>query len=201
MAAPARPTGEVTFLFTDIEGSTRLVDALGTAAWRPLLAEHRAIVRAAVSADGGFEQGTEGDSFFVVFTDPDSALRAAVAAQRSLAAEPWPDGGCHPGPHGPPHRHRRARRGRQNYVGHDVHRAARVASAAHGGQVLLSEATTTLVEGHLPAGVALRDARRAPPQGPAARNGSAQLDIDGLPGDFPPHPVARRAAQQPAGAS
>ncbi len=184
MAAPARPTGEVTFLFTDIEGSTRLVDALGTAAWLPLLARHRELVRAALAADEGFEQGTEGDSFFAVFTDPVAAVRAVAAAQRSLAAEPWPEGaairvrmGLHTGIG--------ELDGDDNYAGHDVHRAARVAAAGHGGQVLLSEATTARVESRLPAGVGLRPlgAHRLKDLRPER---ITQLVIDGLPADFPP---------------
>src|SRR3954465_4589403 len=83
----------VAFLFTDIQGSTRLVDQLGLEAWLPVLARHRSIVRAAVSAHAGTEILTEGDSFFVIFGDPATAAAAAADAQRGLAAEPWPAGG------------------------------------------------------------------------------------------------------------
>ena len=184
MAAPARPTGEVTFLFTDIEGSTRLVDTLGTAAWRPILARHRELIRAALAADDGLEIGTEGDSFFAVFVDPAAAVRSVAAAQRALAAEPWPEGGTV-----------RVRMGLHtgigeldadgSYVGHDVHHAARVSSAANGGQVLLSEVTSSLVDGRLAPGLTLRPlgAHRLKDLRPER---IAQLDIDGLPGDFPP---------------
>ncbi|HEY6570294.1 MAG TPA: tetratricopeptide repeat protein [Candidatus Limnocylindrales bacterium] len=196
MAAPARPTGEVTFLFTDIEGSTRLVDALGTAAWRPILARHRELIRAALAAEDGLEIGTEGDSFFAVFLDPAAAVRSVAIAQRALAAEAWPEGG-----------EVRVRMGLHtgigeldadgSYVGHDVHRAARVSSAANGGQVLLSEVTSSLVEGHLAPGLSLRPlgAHRLKDLRPER---IAQLDIDGLPGDFPPiHSIDARPNNLP----
>jgi predicted ATPase/class 3 adenylate cyclase len=179
-----RPTGTVAFLFTDIQGSTRLVDQLGLEAWLPVLARHRAIVRAAVSAHAGAEILTEGDSFFVIFGDPANAAAAAADAQRGLAAEPWPAGaeirvrmGIHVGT------------GQLDadgsYVGHDVHRAARVEAAAHGGQVLLSEAARDRLSGALPAGVTTRSlgAHRLKDLRPEQLT---QLVIDGLPADFPP---------------
>ena len=184
MAAPARPTGEVTFLFTDIEGSTRLVDALGTAAWRPILARHRELIRAALAAEDGLELGTEGDSFFAVFRDPAAAVRSVAGAQRALAAEPWPEGGVI-----------RVRMGLHtgigeldadgSYVGHDVHHAARVSSAANGGQVLLSEVTSSLVGARLAPGLSLRSlgAHRLKDLSPER---ITQLDIEGLPAEFPP---------------
>ncbi|MCW5717590.1 MAG: hypothetical protein KIS68_07150 [Bauldia sp.] len=149
------PTGTVTFLFTDIEGSTRAVLALGTAAWAPILERHRALIRAAI-APSGTEIITEGDSFFVVFRSAGDAVAATVAAQRLLAAEPWPiEGGV------------KVRMGLHagegvldadgSYVGSDVHRAARIAGAAHGGQVLLSEQVRSLAEAALPEGVAMAD--------------------------------------------
>src|SRR5438309_12001445 len=84
------PPGSMTFLFTDIEGSSRLEQRVGTAGYAQLRARHRAIVRASLKAHGGAEQGTEGDSFFALFGDPANALAAAIDAQRGLAAEPWP---------------------------------------------------------------------------------------------------------------
>jgi predicted ATPase/class 3 adenylate cyclase len=178
-----RPTGTVAFLLTDIQGSTRLVDTLGTAGWLPVLARHRALVREAVAANRGREIGTEGDSFFVVFPDPPDAVAAAADAQRALAAEPWPDGaeirvrmGIHVGT------------GQLDadgeYVGHDVHRAARVQAAAHGGQVLLSEAARDAIA-TLPAGVTTRSlgAHRLKDLRPEQLT---QLVIEGLPADFPP---------------
>ncbi len=184
MAAIDRPTGDVTFLFTDIEGSTRLVDALGTAAWRPILARHREIIRSALAAHDGFENQVEGDGFFAAFADPADAVASVADMQRALVAEPWPDGtvikvrmGLHTGV------------GELDadgaYVGHDVHRAARIGAAGNGGQVLLSEATAALVDGRLPPGLTLRPlgAHRLKDLRPER---IAQLAIDGLPSDFPP---------------
>ena len=149
------PTGTLTFLFSDIEGSTRLVTALGSA-FGPLLERHHDLLRAAFEASGGVEIATEGDAFFVVFQSAPAALSAAAAAQRSLAAEPWPTEagtvrvrmGLHTG---------EGTLGGDNYVGLDVHRAARIAAAAHGGQVLISATTGALVGGHCrPAGASRR---------------------------------------------
>jgi class 3 adenylate cyclase len=154
----ALPTGTVTFLFTDIEGSTRLAAALGPDAYRSLLDDHHRLLRAAFSAHGGVERGTQGDAFFVVFRDARSAVGAALDAQRALAQVTWPAGGevrvrigVHSGEGIP---------GGDDYVGLDVNRAARIASAAHGGQVLVSDATRALAERDLPAGVTLRDMGR-----------------------------------------
>jgi predicted ATPase/class 3 adenylate cyclase len=176
------PGGTVTFLFTDIEGSTRLAESLGTR-WPAVLARHREIVRAALAAHGGIEVQTEGDGFFVVFASAPSAVGACAAAQRALAAESWtPDGtvrvrmGLHTG--------EGDRDADGQYVGPDVHRAARIASAAHGGQVLLSASTRALVADTLPDGVALRDLgwhRLKDLQ----RQELSQLVIEGLPSEFP----------------
>src|SRR5258705_2045946 len=87
--AAGRTTGTVTFLFSDIEGSTRLEQKVGTARYAELRERHRALLREVWAANDGTEQGTEGDSFFVVFSSARSAVAAAVAAQRALAAEPW----------------------------------------------------------------------------------------------------------------
>lgn len=136
------PTGTLTFLFTDIEGSTKLVNALGPA-FGAVLDRHHAILRQAFEAAGGIEVSTEGDAFFVVFSSATGAVDGAANAQRALAAETWPvEGGVrvrmgvHTG---------EGRLGGDNYVGLDVNRAARIASAGHGGQVLLSKATHGLV--------------------------------------------------------
>ncbi|HEX2141562.1 MAG TPA: adenylate/guanylate cyclase domain-containing protein, partial [Candidatus Limnocylindria bacterium] len=85
------PTGTVTFLFTDIEGSTRLAQKLGEA-WPPILERHNAVLREAVELNGGVVFGTEGDALFAAFGSASDAVRASVAAQRALAAEPWPEG-------------------------------------------------------------------------------------------------------------
>ena len=148
------PSGTVTFLFTDIEGSTRLLKELGPA-YGDALAEHQRILRASVTAHGGREVDTQGDSFFVAFRRAKDAVAAAVDAQRDLAAHGWPEGravkvrmGLHTG---------EPRVGGERYVGLGVHKAARIASAGHGGQVLLSRTTRELVEDELPTGVTIRD--------------------------------------------
>ena len=181
-ASASLPTGTVTFLFTDIEGSTRLVATLGPEEYGGLLERHRALLRAAFEAHGGVEVGTEGDSFFVVFDRPTAAVAAAVEAQRRLAAQEWrPEApvrvrmGIHTG---------EGVLADGTYVGTDVNRAARIAAAGHGGQILLSATTSTLAR-DLPAGTRLhglgehrlKDLR--PEQ-------LCQLDIDGLPTSFPP---------------
>ena len=149
----------VTMLFTDIEGSTVLLRRLGSR-WGEALTAQRAIVRAAVRESHGEEMGTEGDSFFVVFTSAHDAVRAAVMAQRALQAHEWPEGaalrvrmGLHTGE---PERHG------EGYIGEDVHLAARIGATSHGGQIVLSETTRQLVPdlaGDL-AGVAFRDLGR-----------------------------------------
>ena len=177
------PTGTVTFLFTDIEGSTRLVQDLGPAAYAQILERHNTILREAFAGHGGTERGTQGDSFLVLFPDAPAAIEAAVEAQRTLRATGWPTGaevrvrmGLHAG---------LATLGGDDYVGIDVHRAARIAAAAHGGQIIISQATRGLVEGHV-AGVQLlalgehelRDLPRPEPL--------YQVLADGLETVFPP---------------
>ena len=149
------PTGTVTFLFTDIEGSTRLLQELGRDGFLRELNEHAEIVRAAIAEHGGVEIRTEGDSFFVAFSSAEAAVGAAVAVQHGLAAHPWHDGavirvriGLHTGEGEP---------GGDDYVGIDVHKAARIAASGNGGQVVLSDATRTLLVDRVPDGVALRE--------------------------------------------
>jgi predicted ATPase/class 3 adenylate cyclase len=177
------PTGTVTFLFTDIEGSTRLLQALGRG-YPDLLNRHTAILRQAVAGHEGVEFGTEGDAFFAVFPSAVHAVEAAVAAQRSLAGEPWPTGhrvavrmGLHTG---------EGVMGADGYVGLDVHRAARVADAAHGGQVLVSDGTRALVAGALPADATLRDLGVHRLKDINRPEHLYQLVIPDLPDDFPP---------------
>ena len=151
------PTGTVTFLFTDIEGSTKLLRRLGDR-YRDVLTQHHRILREAIRHGEGVEVDREGDAFFAVFPSPTDAVGAAVHAQRALAASEWPEGqsvrvrmGLHTG---------RAVVVGEHYLGLDIHQAARIAGAAHGGQVLISEATRSRVEAALPGGVALRDLGR-----------------------------------------
>ncbi|MDQ4107740.1 MAG: adenylate/guanylate cyclase domain-containing protein, partial [Actinomycetota bacterium] len=148
------PTGTVTFLFSDIEGSTRLLQALGDS-YPEVLETHQELLREAFAGGGGTVLGTEGDSFFVVFSAAPRALAAAVDAQRALAGHAWPEKGevrvrmgLHTG---------EGTLGGGSYVGVDVHRAARIAAAGHGGQVLVSDSTRALVEHALPEGLALQD--------------------------------------------
>lgn len=137
------PVGEVTLLFSDIEGSTRLLQDLGDA-YGEVLGEHRRLLRGVWGEHGGVEVSTEGDAFFVAFADPVAAVSAAVAAQHALGAHAWPDSGgvrVRMGVHtGSP----KVRDG--TYWGIDVHYAARLCAAANGGQVLLSSSTAVLVE-------------------------------------------------------
>jgi predicted ATPase/class 3 adenylate cyclase len=137
------PAGSVTFLFTDIEGSTRLAQLLG-AAYRSVLTKHRRILRAALAAADGTELFTEGDSLFVVFADPEAALTACADAQRSLAAHDWPAPEARPLVRMGLHTGYAQPIGGE-YASPEVHRAARIVAAAHGGQVLCSEATAQRV--------------------------------------------------------
>jgi predicted ATPase len=131
------PSGTVTFLFTDIEGSTKLLHELGPEAFADALAEHRRILRGAFQRHGGVEVDTQGDAFFIAFPTAPGALAAAVAARDELASGPIRVRmGIHTGnPHMTD----------EGYVGADVHRGARIAAAGHGGQVLVSPATAALM--------------------------------------------------------
>jgi predicted ATPase/class 3 adenylate cyclase len=176
------PTGTVTFLFTDIEGSTRLLQRLGDR-YREVVAPHGRILRQAIARGGGSEVGTEGDSFFAVFPSAGGALAAAVHAQRALAAQPWPEGhpvkvrmGLHTGD---------GVLGGDDYIGLDVHLAARIGAAGHGGQILISEASRALVEHTLPNGVSLRDLGRHRLKDIEHPEHLYDLVIAGLPAEFP----------------
>lgn len=149
-----RPTGTVTFLFTDIEGSTRLLEALRDR-YGDVLSTHARLLREAFAQFGGHEIDTQGDAFFVAFGRARDAVAAAVGAQRALAGEAWADGitvrvrmGLHTA---------EPLVGGERYVGMGVHRGARICAAGNGGQVLLSNATRELVEDELPDDVQLRD--------------------------------------------
>jgi predicted ATPase/class 3 adenylate cyclase len=176
------PTGTLTMLFTDIEGSTALVSRLGDRYGEALSAQ-RALLRACFAEFRGHEMGTEGDSFFVVFESAGDAVGCCAAAQRALAGHDWPAGlavrvrmGLHSGE---PTRHE------DSYIGLDVHRAARIAAAAHGGQVVLSEATRLLAT-TLPTGASARDLGFHRLKDIEAAERIYQLVAPGLREEFPP---------------
>ena len=189
------PSGTVTFLFTDIEGSTVLLKQLG-AGYRDVLAAHQRLLREAFAAHGGHEIDTAGDSFFVAFRRSKDGVATAAEAQRARAAHEWPEGvqirvrmGLHSG---------EPDVGEERYVGLGVHRAARIGAIGHGGQVLLSSATRELVEDDLPDGVSLRDLGTVQLKDIDRPERVSQLVIEGLPSDFPrlkthgPAPFYRR---------
>lgn len=178
------PSGTVTFAFTDIEGSTTLLKQLDER-YGDVLSDHRRIVRDTFGAANGVEIDTQGDAFFFCFERARDAVAAAVAAQRALADHPWPDGSTlrvrmslHTG---------EPVVGEEGYVGIDVHRAARICAAGHGGQVLLSATTAALVSGAaLPEGVSKRDLGEVRLKDIDEPEHVSQLVIEGLPESFPP---------------
>jgi class 3 adenylate cyclase len=177
----AYPTGTVTFLFTDIEGSTRLLHQLG-AEYAKVVGDHRRILREAFADADGREVDTQGDAFFYSFRRARDAVSAAVEGQRALASHEWPHAaevrvrmGLHTG---------EPAVGDEGYIGLDVVRAARICSAGHGGQVLLSETTRALVGGELPEGVSVRDLGEQKLKDVRAER-IYQLDFEGSPTYFP----------------
>ncbi|HLJ35608.1 MAG TPA: adenylate/guanylate cyclase domain-containing protein, partial [Ktedonobacteraceae bacterium] len=176
------PTGTVTLLFTDIEGSTHLLQRLG-GRYPNVLAEYRSLLRTVFHTYDGHEVDTQGDSFFVAFAHATDAVSAVVEMQRTLAAHTWPNGvtiptriGLHTG---------EPQLSAEGYVGLDVHLAARVMSAGHGGQVLLSQTTRDLVMHNLPEGVILQDLGVYRLKGLQYPTPFFQLVIMGLPAVFP----------------
>ncbi len=174
------PTGTVTFLFTDIEGSTRLIQVAGDQ-FRGLLETHDEILRQVLGAGGGVEVRNEGDSFFFVFASAPAAVTAAVAAQRELAARHWTFDvkvrmGLHTG---------EGVLGGSDYVGLDVHRAARVAAAAHGGQIVATSPTLALSGDRLPVGASARALGRFQLKDLPEPEEIWQISIDGLASEFP----------------
>jgi predicted ATPase/class 3 adenylate cyclase len=173
-----QPTGTVTMLFTDIEGSTRLLERLGQERYAEALELHRRVLRGAFARHRGYEVEHEGDAFFVAFSTAEDALAAAAQAQRALAKEDWPAGqsfrvrmGIHTG---------EPLAVAPRYVGVDVHKAARIMASGHGGQVLLSDTTRRLVAGAdvLELGEhRLKDLLQPEPL--------YQLRIEGMPSEFP----------------
>jgi predicted ATPase/class 3 adenylate cyclase len=182
-SALALPTGTVTFVMTDIEGSTRLLQALGDG-YPDLLATHYRLIGDSCAGAGGTLVSTEGDGMFVVFSDASAAVRAALDAQRRLAHHAWPHDavvavrmGLHSG---------EGRLLGTTYVGLDVHRAARIAAAAHGGQIVLSDTTRALAAARLPPGVELRDLGEHRLKDLEGAERLFQLIAPEVPSDFPP---------------
>ena len=180
---PSLPTGTVTFLFTDIEGSTHLLQHLGDR-YAEVLANYRRFLRSAIQERGGHEVDTQGDALFAAFPRASDAVAAAVAAQRVIGAYAWPENlslqirmGLHTG---------ESISGETGYVGMDVHRAARICAAGHGGQILLSQTTTDLTADVLPDGVSLRDLGEHRLKDLARSHHLFQVVAADLPADFPP---------------
>ena len=176
------PVGTLTLLFSDIEGSTRLLSMLGQR-YGEALASQRRIMRAAIGAWSGREMGTEGDSFFVVFESASSAVGACLQAQRELNSFGWPGGvvlrvrmGLHTG---------EPARLEDGYVGMELNRAARIAATAHGGQVVLSSTTAQLVSSNLPSSVRLVDLGWHRLKDIDNPERIFQLTADDIPADFP----------------
>ncbi|MEP6909638.1 MAG: adenylate/guanylate cyclase domain-containing protein [Actinomycetota bacterium] len=176
------PSGTVTFLFTDIEGSTRLLQQLGDQ-YGDVVRDHRLLLREHLCARGGTEVDTQGDAFFYSFSRARDAVSAAVAAQRALAGHTWPEGaevrvrmGLHTG---------EPSVGDEGYLGLDVVRAARICSAGHGGQILLSETTRALLGNDLPDGVSVVDLGQQDLKD-VQHERIYQLALDGGPESFPP---------------
>ena len=178
------PTGTVSFLFTDIQGSTELLHRLGDQRYGEVLLEHQRLLREAFAQEEGAEVDTQGDAFFVAFPRAWNAVVAAVAAQQALASHPWPEDvavrvrmGIHTG---------EPTLVGDHYVGLDVHRAARIAATGYGGQVLLSERTHAMAQARLPAGAEVRDLGEHRLKDLHRPEHIYQLAIPGLPADFPP---------------
>ena len=184
------PSGTVTFLFSDIQGSTQLLKELGREEYGRVLGLHNEVLRLAFEEAGGIEIDRQGDSFFAVFRSAGAALQAAIAGQRGLMAQEWPHRavvkvrmGLHTG---------EATLGEDGYVGFAVHQAARIGDAGHGGQILVSSTTAGLVEHDLPRDVTLRDLGENRLDGLDRPERLHQLVVEGLVDTFPP--LATRAA-------
>jgi predicted ATPase/class 3 adenylate cyclase len=183
MQARSLPTGTVSLVFTDIEGSTRLLESLGER-YAEALAEQRRLLRTAFGEHRGREVDTQGDAFFYAFPRAQDAVAGAVAAQKALAAHAWPNGlplrvrmGIHTG---------EPTATGEGYVGIDVHRAARVMSAGHGAQVLLTQSTKDLLPADLPGAVSIRDVGEHRLTDLTQTQRLYQLVIPGLETNFPP---------------
>jgi class 3 adenylate cyclase/DNA-binding NarL/FixJ family response regulator len=177
------PGGTITFLFTDIEGSTRLLKRLGDD-YTNLLGEHHDLFRALFAEHGGREVDTQGDAFFVVFPRAKDAIAVALAGQRAVAAHSWPQQvdvrvrmGMHTG---------EPARAAERYIGLGVHRAARICSAAHGGQILLSNATYAVLADEMLPDLRFRDLGEHTLKDIDRPERLYQLVAPDLPSDFPP---------------
>jgi YVTN family beta-propeller protein len=196
---PDRRSGTVTFLFTDVEGSTGLLKQLRDR-YGEVLAEHRRILREAFASGGGEEVDTQGDAFFYVFSRARDAADAAAAAQRALAAHAWPEDlefrvriGLHTG--------EPVVSEEGHYHGLGVHRTARIMAAGHGGQILASQATASVLSDDEPPGIRLRDLGQHQLKDLDRPEHIYQLDVDGLPQVFPrliTADVRRATVWQPA---
>ena len=176
------PEGTVTFVFTDVEGSTRLLQQLGDR-YAEVARDHRRLVREALGNAGGTEIDTQGDAFFFSFARARDAARGAVEAQRALRDHTWPDGaevrvrmGLHTG---------EPSVGEEGYLGLDVVRAARISAAGHGGQILISETTRALLGNELPEGVTVHDHGEAQLKD-IQHERIYELTVDGEASSFPP---------------
>src|SRR5438477_7786407 len=179
----ALPSGTVTFLLTDIEGSTRLWEG-HPRAMQVALARHDALLREAIESNGGYVFKTVGDAFCAAFPTAPEALQAAIGAQRALTAAIWNGTGpikvriaLHTG----------AAEVRDNdYFGLPLNRVARLLSTGHGGQVLLSLATQQLARDHLPPNTTLKDLGTGGLKDLVRAEHIYQVVAPGLPADFPP---------------
>jgi predicted ATPase/class 3 adenylate cyclase len=188
--AEAPPAGEelagartLSFLFTDVEGSTGLPGRLGGGDYAAVLADHYRLIREALAAHGGREVNTQGDAFFAVFSTARGCAAAAIAIQQAIAAHSWPAGeqprvriGMHSG---------EAEQTSTGLVGMEVHRGARIAAVAHGGQILVSATAAALLGGMLPDGASLRDLGRHRLKDLDQPEQIFQLDAPGLAATFP----------------
>lgn len=173
----------LTFVFTDIEGSTVLLRRVGAGVYAQILADHHSLIQSALAAHDGTELNTLGDGFFAAFSSPSACVTAVLEMQHDLQQHDWPAGervrvrmGVHTG---------EAAQTPTGLLGLDVHRAARVAAVASGGQILLSETTAALVRDSLPAGAALRDLGVHRLKDLGRPEQIFQLDAAGLPTEFP----------------
>src|SRR6266550_3081043 len=189
------PSGTVTFLFSDIEGSTRLLKELGREGYGQVLAKHNSLLREAFAGHAGTEIDRQGDAFFFVFRSAGAAVTAAAAAQRSIAAAAWPEDGAvrvrmglHTG---------EASVSADGYVGFAVHQAARIGDLGHGGQILVSRTTAALVEHELPPELELRSLGEARLPGLDRSEELFQLVSEGLPDRFPPLGARRPSVPAP----